>query len=214
MTVTLRKDNSPGTIKRYAPHQIQTPAKYLRPSDLLILARLSRRTSYIGAAGRRRSARHAAPDPANRPRPLGNGRGSSLGGRRRNGRARSPGSPEPDASQQATLALDEGLIGVRIPAPWYVDPQPGRWGRSVSIYPSRVVTRLLNAPPSRRKPRPRCARNCRAACPRRSAGAGRTAAAGAGPGADAPASAADQRHPAERSQLRPRLGAVARPRPV
>ena len=48
MTVTLRKDNSPGTIKRYAPHQIQTPAKYLRPSDLIILSRLSRRTGYGG----------------------------------------------------------------------------------------------------------------------------------------------------------------------
>jgi hypothetical protein len=34
MTVSLRKDNSVGTVKRYAPHQINSPAKYLRPSDL------------------------------------------------------------------------------------------------------------------------------------------------------------------------------------
>ena len=51
MTVTLRQDNSPGTIKRYAPHQIQTPAKYLRPSDLIILPRLSRRAAYGGPQG-------------------------------------------------------------------------------------------------------------------------------------------------------------------
>ena len=48
MTVALRRDDSVGTVKRYAPHQINTPAKYLRPSDLVILARLSRRTGYNG----------------------------------------------------------------------------------------------------------------------------------------------------------------------
>ena len=32
MTVTLRKDGSAGSIKRYTPHQVHTPAKYLRPS--------------------------------------------------------------------------------------------------------------------------------------------------------------------------------------
>ena len=35
---------------------------------------------------------------------------------------------KPDASQQPTLALDEGLIGVRIPDPWYIDPDTGRDG--------------------------------------------------------------------------------------
>ena len=78
MTVTLRKDNSPGTIKRYAPHQIQTPAKYLRPSDLIILTRLSRRTGYSGSPSRRRSAGYAAPHSGHRPRPLGIGRGSGA----------------------------------------------------------------------------------------------------------------------------------------
>ncbi len=52
----------------------------------------------------------------------------------------------PDASQQAELALDEGLIGVRIPAPWYVDPSTGLMGPVGLDLPHRVVARLLNAP--------------------------------------------------------------------
>ncbi len=145
MTVTLRKDNSPSTIKRYAPHQIQTPAKYLRPSDLIILTRLSRRTATAGP--------QADDDPLDTLRRI-------LGtGRARWGSAEGPALTEgperqgqitwitkPDASQQATLALDEGLIGVRIPAPWYVDPGAGVMGPVGLDLPRRVVTRLLNAP--------------------------------------------------------------------
>jgi superfamily II DNA or RNA helicase len=145
MTVTLRKDNSPGTIKRYAPHQIQTPAKYLRPSDLIILSRLSRRTSY--------SAANADDDPLDTVRRV------LATGRARWGSAEGPvltEAPErqgqitwitkPDASQQAVLALDEGLIGVRLPAPWYVDPNAGVMGPLGLDLPTRVVARLLNAP--------------------------------------------------------------------
>ncbi len=127
MTVALERDNSPGTIKRYAPHQIQTPAKYLRPSDLIILTRLYRRDQLQRAAGGRR--------PGDTLRRI-------LGtGRARWGNAEGPAVSEgperqgeitwitkPDASQQAALALDEGLIGVRLPAPWYVDPPPARMG--------------------------------------------------------------------------------------
>src|ERR1700744_2086726 len=56
------------------------------------------------------------------------------------------GGARPDASQQATLALDEGLVGVRIPAPWYADPATGLMGPVGVDLPQRVVTRLLNAP--------------------------------------------------------------------
>jgi superfamily II DNA or RNA helicase len=145
MTVTLRKDNSPGTIKRYAPHQIQTPAKYLRPSDLIILTRLSRRTGYSGPQG--------DDDPLDTLRRI------LATGRARWGSAEGPALTEgperqgqitwatrPDASQQATLALDEGLVGVRIPAPWYVDPAAGMMGPVSLDLPGRVVARLLNAP--------------------------------------------------------------------
>ncbi|MGD0108609.1 MAG: hypothetical protein ABSC06_31900 [Rhodopila sp.] len=145
MTVTLRKDNSPGTIKRYVPHQIQTPARYLRPSDLIILTRLSRRTGHTGP--------QADDDPLDTLRRI-------LGtGRARWGSAEGPALSEgperqgqitwitrPDASQQATLALDEGLAGVRIPAPWYVDPAAGLMGPVGLDLPYRVVARLLNAP--------------------------------------------------------------------
>ena len=145
MTVTLRKDNSIGTVKRYAPHQIQTPAKYLRPSDLTILSRLSRRTGYRGP--------QADDDPLDTLRRI-------LGtGRARWETAQGPGLTEgperqgqitwitrADASQQPTLALDEGLIGVRVPAPWYVDPGAGALGPVSVDLPNRVVVRLLNAP--------------------------------------------------------------------
>jgi hypothetical protein len=145
MTVALRRDNNPGTIKRYAPHQIQNPAKYLRPSDLIVLTRLYRRTSYNGP--------QADDDPVDTLRRI-------LGtGRARWGNAEGPALSEgperqgqiawitkPDASQQADLALDEGLIGVRLPTPWYYDPATARMGPVGLDLPRRVVTRLLNAP--------------------------------------------------------------------
>jgi len=145
MTVTLRKDNSPGTIKRYAPNQIHTPAKYIRPSDLIILSRLSRRSGYAAPQG--------DDDPNDTLRRI------LATGRARWGTAEGPGLKEgperqgqitwitrPDASQQATLALDEGLVGVRVPAPWYADPAAGMMGPVGVDLPQRVVARLLNAP--------------------------------------------------------------------
>jgi superfamily II DNA or RNA helicase len=145
MTVTLRRDNSAGTIKRYAPHQVQTRAKYLRPSDMIILSRLSRRTGHSGT--------QADDDPQDTLRRI-------LGtGRARWGTAEGPALTEgperqgqitwitrPDASQQAMLALDEGLVGVRIPDPWYVEPGTGLMGKVGLDLPARVVARLLNAP--------------------------------------------------------------------
>ncbi len=145
MTVALRRDDSVGTVKRYAPHQINSPAKYLRPSDLVILARLGRRTGYNGPP--------ADDDPLDTVRRIlatGRARWSSA-----EGPALAEG-PErqgqitwitrPDASQQATLALDEGLIGVRLPAPWYVNPGSGTMGPVGLDLAPRVVARLLNAP--------------------------------------------------------------------
>ncbi|HBK08723.1 MAG TPA: serine/threonine protein phosphatase [Acetobacteraceae bacterium] len=145
MTVTLRKDNSPGTIKRYAPHQIQTPAKYIRPSDLLILTRLARRNNYGGPP--------PDDDPADTLRRIlatgrarwGNAEGPALTlGPQRQGQI--TWITKPDASQQAALALDEGLTGVRIPEPWYADPAAGTMGPVSLDLPQRTVTRLLNAP--------------------------------------------------------------------
>ena len=146
MTVSLRKGNTPGTIKRYAPHQINTPAKYLRPSDLIILSRLSRRTAYNGSS--------ADDDPVDTLRRIlatgrarwGSAEGTSLAeGPERQGQI--TWITKPDASQQATLSLDEGLTGLRIPLPWYVDVGSGNMGPVGLDLPLRIVMRLLNAPP-------------------------------------------------------------------
>ena len=145
MTVSLRKDDSVGTVKRYAPHQINTPAQYLRPSDLVILARLGRRAGYNG--------RQADDDPTDTLRRIlatGRARWSKaegialVEGPERQGQI--TWLTGTDASQQAVLALDEGLIGVRIPAPWYVDPAAGLMGPIGLDLAPRVVARLLNAP--------------------------------------------------------------------
>ena len=145
MSVTLRRDDNVGTVKRYAPHQINSPAKYLRPSDLVILARLGRRSGYNG------------PPPDDDP--VDTVRRILSTGRARWSTAEGPvlaAGPErqgqitwitkPDASQQATLALDEGLVGVRLPAPWYIDPAAGTMGPIGLDLAPRVVARLLNAP--------------------------------------------------------------------
>jgi superfamily II DNA or RNA helicase len=145
MSVSLRKDDIVGTIKRYAPHQIQTPARYLRPSDLVILSRLARRSNY--------GAPQADEDPADTLRRIlatqrarwGNAEGIHLvEGPDRQGQI--TWTTRPDASQQATLALDEGLIGARIPAPWYIDAATGHVGPVTLDLPARTVSKLLNAP--------------------------------------------------------------------
>ncbi len=145
MTVALRRDDSPGTIKRYAPHQIQTPAKYLRPSDLVILTRLYRRTSYSGPQADDDpvdTLRRILP-PAERAGATAEGPALAEGPERQGQIA---WITKPDASQQAVLALDEGLIGVRLPAPWYVDLGAGCMGPVGLDLPQRTATRLLNAP--------------------------------------------------------------------
>jgi superfamily II DNA or RNA helicase len=146
MTVTLRKDGSAGSIRRYAPHQVQTPAKYLRPSDLVVLSRLARRNS----------GHTARPDED----PVDTVRRILATGRARWGNAEGPVVVEgterpgqitwitrPDASQQATLSVDEGLTAVRLPQPWYIDTTTGTMGPIGFDLPARVVRRLLDAPP-------------------------------------------------------------------
>ncbi len=146
MTVTLRKDGSAGSIRRYAPHQVQTPAKYLRPSDLVILSRLARRASGLLA--------RADDDPVDTLRRI------LATGRARWGNAEGPTVTEgaerqgqitwitrPDASQQASLSVDEGLTAVRLPQPWYVDTTAGTIGPIGFDLPAKVVRRLLDAPP-------------------------------------------------------------------
>jgi hypothetical protein len=145
MTVSLRKDGSLGTIKRYALHQINNPAKYLRPSDRIILGRLERRASYYG--------RSAEDDPADTLRRIlatdrarwGSAEGAALSeGPERQGQI--VWVTNADASQRPKLVLDEGLVPVRIPAPWYVDVAAGKIGPVGLDLPKRLSTRLLDAP--------------------------------------------------------------------
>ena len=145
MTVALRKDNTPGSIKRYAPHQISTPAKYVRPSDKVILTRLLRRAGHY--------AQQADDEPVDTLRRIlatGRARWGTAEGMALSEAPERQGQitwiTKPDASQQAALALDEGLTGFRIPAPWYVDVSAGVMGPVRLDLPDRVVTRLLNAP--------------------------------------------------------------------
>jgi len=145
MTVALRKDGGIGSVKRYNFHQVQTPAKYLRPSDRLILARLARRTSHM--------PQQPDDDPPETLRQIlqtgrarwGTPEGTALAEAPER-RGQVTWITRADASQQATLSLDEGLVGVRIPAPWYVDPQTGAMGPVGLDLPRRVVNRLLSAP--------------------------------------------------------------------
>jgi hypothetical protein len=145
MTVTLKRDDSPGTIKRYVPRQVSVPAKYLRPSDRVILARLSQRSGYQGPS--------PEDDPGDTLRKiLATGRarwGSAEGpamtlGAERQGQI--AWTTRADAAQHAILSLDEGLTGLRIPAPWYVDTSARTIGPVCLGMPPRMAARLLNAP--------------------------------------------------------------------
>ncbi|MFL5280240.1 MAG: SNF2-related protein [Rhodopila sp.] len=145
MTVSLRKDGSAGSVRRYTYHAGSPPAKYLRPSDRLVLPRLARRSAY--------AALPADDDPADTLRRiLSTGRarwqtaeGSALSeGPERDGQI--TWTTNPDASQQPVLSLGEALIGVRIPDPWYIDPKSGLMGPIRFDLPAPVVRRLLSAP--------------------------------------------------------------------
>jgi superfamily II DNA or RNA helicase len=147
MTVNLRKDGRVGTVKRYQLHQVQAPARYLRPSDRVILSRLDRRTGHA-------SRPQPDDDPADTLRRiLQTGRARWNSAEEATALTEAPERQgqvtwitRADASQQATLSLDEGLIGFRIPSPWYLDPHTGAMGPVNLDLPRGVVNRLLNAP--------------------------------------------------------------------
>ncbi|MDB5371740.1 MAG: Non-specific serine/threonine protein kinase, partial [Belnapia sp.] len=146
-TVTLRRDDSFPTPRSYAPRQVELPARYLRPSDRLILRRLARfgygpptldrdddpaeLLRRIVATGRAHWADPTGPalaEAATRPGKLG-------------------WAPNPDGTQHATLLLDAGLLGFQLPAPWYVDPATGEIGPVDPGMPLQLATKLLAAPP-------------------------------------------------------------------
>lgn len=140
---TVRKDGSVGTVKPYGFHQVRTAARYLRPSDRLILTALDRR-----------GQSHVADyDPTGTLRRIiATGR-ASWGSP--HGPAVSEGSAVPgrivwhveaDGSQSTVLELAEGRVPFRIPAPWYVVPATGVVGPVELDLLQPVAEQLLSAP--------------------------------------------------------------------
>ncbi|NGM23226.1 DEAD/DEAH box helicase [Roseomonas stagni] len=146
-TVSLLKNGSPGVPRRYAPHQVGNPAKYLRPSDRPILRRLNALQYQLGSP----REEDDLPDLLRAIIATGRAHWAAL-----DGPVLTAGPPLPgrlawrmleDGGQVAALEAPAGLVGLRLPAPWYADPATGRVGPVDLGVPALVATRLLAAPP-------------------------------------------------------------------
>jgi superfamily II DNA or RNA helicase len=143
----LRKDDSITNAKPYALHQVRAPARYLRPSDKLILGRLARRG--VGYPGQT-----ADDDPVDTLRRIiSTGRahwGNPYGPRVTEGPPR-PGSiiwhVERDGSQNTLLEVEGSPLAIRIPAPWYAEPATGVMGPVELDLLRPVAEKMLSAPP-------------------------------------------------------------------
>ncbi|WP_165982632.1 DEAD/DEAH box helicase [Dankookia rubra] len=144
-SVTLRKDGSYGTGKGV---QAQAgTARYLRPSDRAIL----RRTDLLRYAPEGMLRDTDPPDLLRRIIATGRGRWAAADGvPLREGPAR-PGRLvwrlETDGCQRPVLEVDEGLLGLALPSPWYADPTSGELGVLNLGVSAHVAARLLLAPP-------------------------------------------------------------------
>jgi superfamily II DNA or RNA helicase len=146
-TQSIRKDGSLGAVKKYEPHRVETPARYLTAADRIILRRLARFAHRHGgliedddppelieriiATGR---AYWSAPD------------GMPL----RRGEPR-PGTLTweltPEGEQIPAVALEAGAIGLSLAGPWYIDPATGNTGPvTTGDVPPHLAARLLAAP--------------------------------------------------------------------
>ena len=146
VTALIRKDGAIGNAKPYAFHQVRTAAKYLRPSDKLILSRLDRHASSHSG-----QTNHEDPLDLLR-RVIATKRAfwaSPHGVPVTEGPAR-PGrivwNLAPDGSQRTAMELEDGLVGLRVPAPWYADPETGVIGPVALDLLSPVANKLLSAP--------------------------------------------------------------------
>jgi superfamily II DNA or RNA helicase len=144
-SVTLRKDGAFGAGKGV---QAQAgTARYLRPSDRAIL----RRIDLLRYAPEGLLRDEDPPDLLRRIIATGRGRWAALDGLSlREGPVRSGRLAwhlEADGRQSPVLQLDEGLLGLALPAPWYADPASGELGPIDLGVPAHVAARLLLAPP-------------------------------------------------------------------
>jgi superfamily II DNA or RNA helicase len=133
--------------KQFALQQAGTPARYLRPSDRIILARLRR----IAADQSNRSSDEDPVDTLRRV--IATGRafwGSADGPRVTEGKPRA-GSVvwklAQDGTQQTGLSLEEGTVPLDATMLWYVEPRSGVVGPIALDIPARAAARLLRSPP-------------------------------------------------------------------
>ena len=146
-TVRLLLNGKISHPKQYALHQVGTPARYLRPSDRIILARLRR----IAADQLNRATDEDPVDTLRRV--IATGRafwGSADGPKVTEGKPRSGTivwKLAQDGTQQTVLALEEGLAPLDSTMLWYVEPRSGTVGPITLDIPARAAARLLRSPP-------------------------------------------------------------------
>ncbi len=145
MSVSVLKSGEYGrNAQEFAPSRAQGPQMpaFLRPSDRLILRRLAFAPNYgsdpeavdtlqrIIATGRAYWGSLQGPVvTAAPPRP------ASLGW-----------SLQDDGSQSPVITLAEPAVALRVPPPWFVEPESGLMGPLQLDLPEAVVGRLLDAP--------------------------------------------------------------------
>ena len=147
LNVMLRTNNMPGQSKPYPPINVTNLARFVRPSDRVILSRMLR-------AERPNYRMPGEDDPVDTLRlMIATGRavwGSVTGPHIVEGAAE-PGEIGwqlgPDGNQYPTLELSDGRVPVRLPAPWYVDPVRGTMGPVTLKLPAGVAAKMLAAPP-------------------------------------------------------------------
>jgi superfamily II DNA or RNA helicase len=145
IAVTLRKDGSFRANKGVPAHA--GTARYLRPSDRAILRRIE--PLRYASEGLLRDA--DPPDLLRRIIATGRGRWAAVDGvPLRDGPMRAGKLTwrlEADGRQRPALELEEGLLGLALPAPWYADAASGELGAVDLGVPAHIAARLLVAPP-------------------------------------------------------------------
>ncbi len=148
VSVQLRKTGELAAIQRnFLPESIhgQQPARYLRPSDRIILRRLARR----------RHGNDEDEDPQDTVRRIlatGRARWGSI-----TGPLAHEGPPRPgrivwvlneDGSQHPEVTLEPPAAAtlLRVPEPWYAEPETGTLGPVALDMPAPLARRLLAAP--------------------------------------------------------------------
>ena len=146
-TVRMSTTGRVSHARQYVPHQVGAPARYLRQSDRVILARLRR-------AAAERMNRAADDDPIGMLRQVIETKrgfwGAVDGPRVTEGKPRKGSvtwQMSPDGMQRTALALDEGLQPLDHEMLWYVEPRTGTVGPITTDIPARTAARLLGSPP-------------------------------------------------------------------